>query len=172
MSTLDQLSAADLRAVIRCFADALVDHKEPINRLNVYPVPDGDTGTNMFLTFEAAATALREAGIELDLGATAKAFARLEQTDGLALPVLAPRQHDATQPATNDRRVQHRPTYTSCYPDKALQDSRKVRSRLEKSAICPPSQATGTKLDNSIPNAFAYGDWHECHIGFCRLFSG
>ncbi|MEC7426713.1 MAG: DAK2 domain-containing protein [Actinomycetota bacterium] len=32
------------------FHAALGDHKESINRLNVYPVPDGDTGTNMFLT--------------------------------------------------------------------------------------------------------------------------
>ncbi len=53
MPTLDQLSAADLRAVVRCFADALVDHKESINRLNVYPVPDGDTGTNMSLTLRS-----------------------------------------------------------------------------------------------------------------------
>ena len=32
------------------FADALVSHRAGINRLNVYPVPDGDTGTNMSLT--------------------------------------------------------------------------------------------------------------------------
>ena len=36
--------------VVSAFHDALEDHKESINRLNVYPVPDGDTGTNMFLT--------------------------------------------------------------------------------------------------------------------------
>ena len=33
--------------------------REEIDALNVYPVPDGDTGTNMFLTFEAARAALR-----------------------------------------------------------------------------------------------------------------
>lgn len=32
---------------------ALTDRKEEINRLNVFPVPDGDTGTNMSLTLES-----------------------------------------------------------------------------------------------------------------------
>jgi DAK2 domain fusion protein YloV len=35
--------------------------REEIDALNVYPVPDGDTGTNLFLTFEAAAEALATA---------------------------------------------------------------------------------------------------------------
>ena len=32
----------------------LENKKEEINRLNVFPVPDGDTGTNMSLTFSKA----------------------------------------------------------------------------------------------------------------------
>ena len=35
------------------FRDALRTHQHRLNRLNVYPVPDGDTGTNMALTLEA-----------------------------------------------------------------------------------------------------------------------
>jgi hypothetical protein len=50
VSTLDHLGAAELRAVVKAYNDALAAHREPINRLNVYPVPDGDTGTNMSLT--------------------------------------------------------------------------------------------------------------------------
>jgi DAK2 domain fusion protein YloV len=50
VTTPDQLGAAELRAVIEAYRDALAAHREPINRLNVYPVPDGDTGTNMSLT--------------------------------------------------------------------------------------------------------------------------
>ena len=38
--------------------DALREAREEIDALNVYPVPDGDTGTNLFLTFEAAHEAL------------------------------------------------------------------------------------------------------------------
>ncbi|MGI8645561.1 MAG: DAK2 domain-containing protein [Nocardioides sp.] len=41
--------------------DALREAREEIDALNVYPVPDGDTGTNMFLTVSAARDALREA---------------------------------------------------------------------------------------------------------------
>src|SRR5688500_10317691 len=40
--------------------DALAEAREEIDALNVYPVPDGDTGTNMFLTFSAARDAVRE----------------------------------------------------------------------------------------------------------------
>jgi DAK2 domain fusion protein YloV len=53
MQTLERLTASDLAAAITCYRDALRAHQELINRLNVYPVPDGDTGTNMALTLEA-----------------------------------------------------------------------------------------------------------------------
>jgi DAK2 domain fusion protein YloV len=40
--------------------DALEAAREEIDELNVYPVPDGDTGTNLHLTVEAAALTLSE----------------------------------------------------------------------------------------------------------------
>jgi uncharacterized protein len=45
-----RLGADELRRAVTCYRDALRAHREAINRLNVYPVPDGDTGTNMALT--------------------------------------------------------------------------------------------------------------------------
>ncbi len=72
MTTLDRLGADDLRLVVHGFRDALKAHQEGINRLNVYPVPDGDTGTNMALTLESVATEL--AGADRDLAATCKAI--------------------------------------------------------------------------------------------------
>lgn len=48
--TRASLDPSALRAAVAAFADALVAHRAGINRLNVYPVPDGDTGTNMSLT--------------------------------------------------------------------------------------------------------------------------
>lgn len=72
MTTLDRLGADDLRLVVTGFRDALKAHQEGINRLNVYPVPDGDTGTNMALTLESVATEL--AGATPDLAATCKAI--------------------------------------------------------------------------------------------------
>jgi dihydroxyacetone kinase-like predicted kinase len=45
MATLTCLAPADLRQAVLRFRDALRAHQEELNRLNVYPVPDGDTGT-------------------------------------------------------------------------------------------------------------------------------
>jgi DAK2 domain fusion protein YloV len=44
------LKVEGLKNVIQRFYDRLHEHREALNRLNVYPVPDGDTGTNMALT--------------------------------------------------------------------------------------------------------------------------
>ena len=43
-------------------AASLAKHKEEVNSLNVFPVPDGDTGTNMNLTVEAANREILKAG--------------------------------------------------------------------------------------------------------------
>ena len=53
--------------------DALGAAREEIDALNVFPVPDGDTGTNMFLTVSAARDAMRGAD---DLGRALSAMAR------------------------------------------------------------------------------------------------
>ncbi len=65
MATLERplaaLGATDLRRAVEVFRDALRVHQDELNRLNVYPVPDGDTGTNMALTLESVCTELRTA---------------------------------------------------------------------------------------------------------------
>ena len=48
------VSGRDLKAMIAAGYAWLERHKETVNALNVFPVPDGDTGTNMFLTMRAA----------------------------------------------------------------------------------------------------------------------
>ncbi len=50
--------AAQVRAWCRAGLVALGDARAEIDALNVYPVPDGDTGTNLFLTMESAVDAL------------------------------------------------------------------------------------------------------------------
>ena len=59
MTSPAALRADDLRAVMGGYRDALRLHQADINRLNVYPVPDGDTGTNMALTLEAVVAELQ-----------------------------------------------------------------------------------------------------------------
>ena len=48
------LQALAVRAWCRDALDALGRAREEIDALNVYPVPDGDTGTNLYLTMESA----------------------------------------------------------------------------------------------------------------------
>lgn len=59
MEALRELGAVDVVAVMARYRDGLRSHQEAINRLNVYPVPDGDTGTNMALTMESVVAELR-----------------------------------------------------------------------------------------------------------------
>ena len=62
VTALDRLGAADLRASCAATGMRCARTRKPINRLNVYPVPDGDTGTNMALTLESVCRGLDAAG--------------------------------------------------------------------------------------------------------------
>lgn len=46
----------------------ILEHREEINALNVFPIPDGDTGTNMALTLEQAAKAAGSAAPDMPVG--------------------------------------------------------------------------------------------------------
>ena len=56
-------------------ADWVAAGRDEINRINVFPVPDGDTGTNFSLTLRAVADALRALG-DASLPDTARTMAR------------------------------------------------------------------------------------------------
>jgi DAK2 domain fusion protein YloV len=60
MDALRQLRPADIATVMRVYGELLRSHQDAINRLNVYPVPDGDTGTNMALTVESVVAELED----------------------------------------------------------------------------------------------------------------
>jgi len=55
------VNGAELRRLIISAAASVEIHKQQLNELNVFPVPDGDTGTNMSMTINAAAADLRKA---------------------------------------------------------------------------------------------------------------
>ena len=57
---IDIIDGELFRTMIRYGAAAIQAEKQSINDLNVFPVPDGDTGTNMSLTIGAAVTALAD----------------------------------------------------------------------------------------------------------------
>ena len=54
MKTIKKLNGSDLLEILVLAKDLIYKHKDQINQLNVFPVPDGDTGTNMYLTLESA----------------------------------------------------------------------------------------------------------------------
>jgi DAK2 domain fusion protein YloV len=56
---LDRLDAAAVRRWCAACLDGLRRHQAEIDQLNVYPVPDGDTGTNLVLTVASAWQALQ-----------------------------------------------------------------------------------------------------------------
>ena len=79
MEVLERLAAGDLVAAVLAYRDALRANQEAINRLNVYPVPDGDTGTNMALTLESVVAELPHGngsaeGARADMAAVCKAI--------------------------------------------------------------------------------------------------
>ncbi len=53
------LSGTDLAAALRAGIHRLISREEIINKINVFPVPDGDTGTNLALTLQAVLVSLR-----------------------------------------------------------------------------------------------------------------
>ena len=73
MPMLESLGAEALRETLITFRTTLRAHMEGINRLNVYPVPDGDTGTNMARTLDAVVKELE--GAAVDMGGTCDAIA-------------------------------------------------------------------------------------------------
>ncbi len=55
------IDGAAFRRMVISAAASIENNKQPINELNVFPVPDGDTGTNMSMTLNAAVADLRRA---------------------------------------------------------------------------------------------------------------
>ncbi|HZA92113.1 MAG TPA: DegV family protein [Gemmatimonadales bacterium] len=64
-----------LARAVYAAADWVAAGRDEINRINVFPVPDGDTGTNFSLTLRAVADALRALG-DAPLSETARTMAR------------------------------------------------------------------------------------------------
>ena len=68
------INGADFRRMMISAAASIEINKQQLNELNVFPVPDGDTGTNMSMTINAAAADLRKTE-DPDLGQAGKVTA-------------------------------------------------------------------------------------------------
>ncbi|MDO4431809.1 MAG: DAK2 domain-containing protein [Aerococcaceae bacterium] len=72
---LKQLTAQSFRAMIIAGAERLTANVDLINALNVFPVPDGDTGTNMNMSFVSGTDNLKQSKAE-HVGELASALAK------------------------------------------------------------------------------------------------
>ncbi|MFL5540725.1 MAG: DegV family protein [Longimicrobiaceae bacterium] len=71
MSVPTDLDGAGLRGALLTASEYVQRHRADLNRINVFPVPDGDTGTNLALTVSSIADRLR-AGSETSLAVVAR----------------------------------------------------------------------------------------------------
>ena len=84
------INGADFRRLMISAAASLEINKQALNELNVFPVPDGDTGTNMSMTINAAAADLRKAeDPALDQAAKVAASAMLRGARGNSGVILS-----------------------------------------------------------------------------------
>ncbi|MEG0779343.1 MAG: DAK2 domain-containing protein [Oscillospiraceae bacterium] len=75
----EQLSGVLFKQMVLSGSAAIALQKQAINDLNVFPVPDGDTGTNMCMTIQTAATELKKSepkSLEQAVAITASALLR------------------------------------------------------------------------------------------------
>lgn len=69
------INGAELKSAILSGANHIVRNKALVDGLNIFPVPDGDTGTNMSMTISAAAKELEKLDGETGIGAVAHTVA-------------------------------------------------------------------------------------------------
>lgn len=72
----NKINGEDYRKLIITAAQYLEDNKEEVNELNVFPVPDGDTGSNMSMTVVKAAEELMKQGEDITLAEAADKTAK------------------------------------------------------------------------------------------------
>ncbi|CAM3138263.1 DAK2 domain-containing protein [Leuconostoc rapi] len=75
MTKITKITNVEFGKMINAAAAALAANADKINKLNVFPVPDGDTGTNMSLSMASGAQYERDA-LDTNIGALAKATSK------------------------------------------------------------------------------------------------
>ena len=87
---IERINGAQFKQMVLHGAAAITAQKQAINDLNVFPVPDGDTGTNMSMTIAAAVTELRKSTpATLDQAASTTASALLRGARGNSGVILS-----------------------------------------------------------------------------------
>ena len=100
---MSELSGGDLRDAFVAATQSLERYRDAVNALNVFPVPDGDTGTNMLLTIRSALEKCPDDGeasaAEVSSGLAEGAFWGARGNSGVILSQLFRGLADALQEA-------------------------------------------------------------------------
>ena len=105
MHTKVAANAAGMRRWLSKSEECLGNHSDRLNAINIFPVADGDTGTNLYLTMRSASVAAAEAE-SADLGEVLELAARAAMDDargnsgtlfGVMLSAMAEPMHGATR---------------------------------------------------------------------------
>ena len=86
---VNSIDVVSLRRILSRFRDALESHRSRIDALNVYPVPDGDTGTNMFCTLREVVAQMSEANDDMASVCKAVAYGALIGSRGNSGVIMA-----------------------------------------------------------------------------------
>ncbi len=130
----------------------LNNSKEEINELNVFPVPDGDTGTNMTMTIMSAAKEVRDLGEEPDMKSLCKAMSggSLRGARGNSGVILSQLLRGLTK-AVRDEQVITVPLLgTAC--TKAVETAYKAVMKPTEGTILTVARGMGEKVAELIEN--------------------
>lgn len=138
----------DAKLLSQCFlsgAKALEAKKEIINELNVFPVPDGDTGTNMTLTIMSAAKDVYALGDAPEMGAVCKAMSSgsLKGARGNSGVILSQLLRGFTK-VVKEAEVLDIPLLTTAF-EKAVESAYKAVMKPKEGTILSVARAMGEK---------------------------
>ena len=126
---------------------ALGNHSDRLNAINIFPVADGDTGTNLYLTVRAAARALQDA-------APADAAERPRPGSGCAAgqnDVGAVLARPARPPWSRPRGTPARSSRFSCAPPPSLWPGMRLTSSLLAAALNRAQIRAWSALSDPVP---------------------
>ena len=96
------VSGLEYAALVRAGCQHMIANKAELNKINVFPIPDGDTGTNMAMAGKGILKGLKRASGERSL---AKVAASVAEACVLTAQVIVATRHRALEPACAPRRL-------------------------------------------------------------------
>lgn len=155
MHNVYSINGEMLKAAMRAGFANLVKYKEQINYLNVFPVPDGDTGTNMYLTVSSAVKEM-EAVENNDVGPLAKALSKgaLMGARGNSGVILSQLFRGFATELENNKEIDYKVFTSAC--DKAV--------KMAYKAVLKPVEGTILTVAKAVAQGVKDASYHTRDI--------